>query len=247
MARPRPIIFVVLALLLAAGGCAKSAETPPVESSWAPSPDTAAGLSRVARTEGESLLLQTADGDRPFVAGVNIGATTPGHSPGELAVSAEDYRRWFGEISALGLRSVRVYTILPPAFYTELEAYNTAHPSEPLYLLQGVWIPEERFYETQDLYDSDVYQGFKDEITDAVKAVHGELTRPKTPGHASGTWTADVSPCSAQIVRTSASSAMSPMTNGESRTAASKPVSRLSSTTTSRPSWRRRRTVCEPM
>ncbi len=57
-----------------------------------------------------------------------------------------------------------------------------------------MWIPEERFYEAQNLYDPEVYQGFKDEITDAVKAVHGELTRPKTPGHASGTWTADVSP-----------------------------------------------------
>lgn len=189
-------LCVACVVFVSGAGCSQAddPERTPVASSWAPAPLESDGLTYVARAEGEDLLLSTADGDRAFVAGVNIGATTPGHSPGELSPTAEDYRRWFPQIASLGIRSVRVYTVLPPHFYRELRAFNEANPDEPLYLVQGVWIPEERFYETGDLFDPEVKSGFEDEISDAVAAVHGDLMRPRTPGHASGTWTADVSP-----------------------------------------------------
>jgi len=162
---------------------------------WGPNPDTVGGLSRLARSENGRLLLHTADGDVGFIAGINIGATIPGHSPGELAIGREFYQRWFSQIAGLGIRLVRVYTLLSPGFYEELRAYNLANPQAPLYLQHGVWlIEEELFVQTRDLFHPDVVASFKEEIEDVVAAVHGDLEREYQPGRAWGSFTADVSP-----------------------------------------------------
>jgi hypothetical protein len=189
--------LLTLALAAAMAGCGSPpppGSPTPAPESWAPRPDERAGLSRLAYTDGDKLYLQTASGRRSFIAGVNLGSTIPGTLPGELATRASDYRRWFPQMAALGLRAMRIYTILRPCFYTELAAYNTAHRDAPLYLIQGVWIPEEQFLAGRDLYAPAVRGGFLREIDDVVKAVHGELRRSPRRGVASGTWTADVSP-----------------------------------------------------
>ena len=160
---------------------------------WAPAPDRIGEVDRLAYTDGSEIVLQTSGGDRTFVPGVNLGPTIPGRSPGEVAVGAEEYRRWFPAMSALGFRLVRIYTILPPVFYDELAAYNRANPTAPIYLVHGVWVPEEGFYETGDIFSDEVVSQFRSEITDAVGAVHGDADIPERPGHASGTYTTDVS------------------------------------------------------
>lgn len=199
--RPGTPFLLLLLILTVASGCggagASSSATAPsagTGDSWAPRPIGQGGLQSVAFTKGEKLLLATAGGDRGFVAGVNLGSTIPGTLPGELATRAADYRRWFPQMAALGLRAVRVYTILEPCFYQELAAYDRAHPDDPLYLVQGVWIPEAQFLAGHDLFAPAVHEGFLREIDDAVAAVHGELRRAARRGAASGTWTADVSP-----------------------------------------------------
>ena len=187
--------LLLLAVVLAATGCSQHASPGSSGSvSWAPRPDRRLGLERLAFVDGDKLYLQTASGKHSFIAGVNLGSTIPGRLPGELATRASDYRRWFPQMAALGLRAIRAYTILRPCFYVQLAAYNTAHPDAPLYLVQGVWIPEEQFLASQDLYAPAVRIGFLREIDDAVKAAHGELRRPLRRGVASGKWTADVSP-----------------------------------------------------
>lgn len=196
-ARRAALLLLVTVLIAITPGCAAKETAAPKAlptRSWAPAPSRVDGLSRIARTEGERMLLSTASGDIDFVPGVNLGATVPGTSPGELAVTAAEYRSWFPQIASLGLRALRIYTILPPAFYEELRAYDLAHPSSPLYLIHGVWIPEDEFLATGNLYARAVRQGFRSEITDAVAAVHGTLKRDRTPGRAGGTYTADVSP-----------------------------------------------------
>ena len=160
---------------------------------WAPAPDRVGDVDRLAFTEGTRMVLQTAGGNRTFVPGVNLGPTVPGRSPGEVAVGADEYRRWFPAMSALGFRLIRIYTILPPVFYDELAAYNRANPSAPLYLVHGVWVPEEGFYETGDIFSQEVVSQFRAEIADAVGVVHGSAEIPARPGHASGTYTTDVS------------------------------------------------------
>jgi hypothetical protein len=126
-----------------------------------------------------------------FLAGVNLGATTPGHQPGELAITAADYRRWFAEMGELGIRAVRIYTIHPPAFYDELAAYNRAHEDAPLYLVQGVYLPDESYTaKPRGLYDPAVSAAFAAELRDAVGAVTGDLDRaPATRDAPTGTGT----------------------------------------------------------
>jgi len=155
---------------------------------------TTDGLTSFARTEGDRLLINTGAGIRDFVAGVNLGPTIPGRQPGEQAISREDFRRWFPQMSDMGFRAIRVYTIMPPSFYQELRAFNLANPDAPLLLIHGAWIPEERFYETFDLFDSDVVSEFRAEIERAVRVVHGDISLADRPGHAGGTYDADVSP-----------------------------------------------------
>ena len=106
---------------------------------------TPSGLKVAAQVMGEQFLLHTRSGDKTFLPGVNLGSTTPGHQPGELAITAEDYRAWFAAMDRMGIRVVRVYTIHPPAFYQELTSHNRKHPDRPLYLAQGVYLPDESY------------------------------------------------------------------------------------------------------
>ncbi len=163
-------------------------------SSWAAAPVTVGdGLEAVATIEGETFTVHTVGGERTFLPGVNLGVTVPGRYPGELQLTAEDYRRWFPQMIEMGFRAIRVYTVHPPAFYTELERFNREHVDTPLYLIHGIWPPEELMFETEDLWDPKVVEAFEHEIDEAVAAVHGELEayhlRPEF-----GAYEGDVSP-----------------------------------------------------
>ncbi|MDF2960542.1 MAG: hypothetical protein K0S39_2277 [Paenibacillus sp.] len=132
-----------------------------------------------------------------FWSGVNLGATTPGHAPGELSPTKEDYLRWFAQMKAMNVNVLRIYTILPPHFYEALAEYNGGQ-EKPLYFMQGIWSPEEELMDKdgrpRDALAEQAVKVFQEEIRDAVKAVHGDLKRRSKPGHATGTFTADVSP-----------------------------------------------------
>jgi hypothetical protein len=165
---------------------------PPAGPSWAPRPVTEAGLRTVATAGDGRYAVHTAGGDVTFLPGVNLGSTTPGHQPGELSVGAEQYRSWFVGMRRFGIRVIRIYTIHPPDFYRELAAFNRASPDHPLYLMQGVYPPDESYVRKGNLYDPAVTKAFQDELRDASAAVAGRLTRSTTPGRASGTWDTDV-------------------------------------------------------
>ncbi len=196
---------VLLVLVLALSGCARlEAIAPDVDplsqvdaefiGDWTPLVETVGGLDRFARTEGERLIIATEGGDRDFHAGVNVGATVPGHFPGELAVDAATYRRWFDQISDFGFTSIRVYTMLPPHFYAELRAHNLENADHPLFLIHGAWPPEEEIVTGQDFYDPHVIEEFKQELSDLVDVVHGNAVIADRPGRGHGTYVDDVSP-----------------------------------------------------
>ena len=195
--RPRTLALTLASLTaLATLGACSGPDAPPSAQpgrSWAPREQRVGDLRRIASTEGGRLLLSTAAGTADFVPGVNVGATVPGHYPGELAVPAAEYGRWFRDIAALGLRSVRIYTIHPPAFYDELAAFNRAHPDGPLFLVQGVYLSDEDYVREGDLFAPTLEGAFRAELSDASRAVHGDLERSEQPGAASGRWRSDVS------------------------------------------------------
>jgi len=147
------------------------------------------------RTAGEQLEIYRNGGWRPFFAkGVNLGATLPGHDPGELPIDRATYERWFGMMAEMGANVVRVYTIQKPVFYQALVKYNQKHADRPLYFIQGVWSPEEAFRETGDALSEQARTAFRKEIADAVGAVYGSVTLPERPGKASGKYTVNAAP-----------------------------------------------------
>lgn len=155
-----------------------------------------AGLKLPAKVIGEEIRPYVNGAFAPmFWAGVNLGSSIPGHEPGAVAATRPDYDRWFAEMSELGVTVVRIYTILGPSFYDALREFNLKNPTKPIYVLHGIWIPEEeRFYEVDDAWDSKVVQAQRKEIKDAVAAVSGDAVIEKLPGHAGGIYTSDIRP-----------------------------------------------------
>jgi hypothetical protein len=125
-----------------------------------------------------------------FIKGINLGISLPGTLPGQLAATAEDYRRWFSLVKEAGYNTIRLYTLHFPRFYQELSAYNLQHPQNPLLVIQGVWLEENGT--SSDLYD--LTAGFDQEIGEVVAAVHGDVTLAARPGKAYGDYNTDISP-----------------------------------------------------
>lgn len=130
---------------------------------------------------------------KEFIKGVNIGAAKPAYFPGELAITKEEYKRWFKYIGDMNANSIRVYTILKPAFYEALYEYNkeTLHP---LYLFQGVWLNEEDILAIGNAQNPKIKNQFKSDTQSLIDIIHGNKTLPKRLGEASGIYTKDVSP-----------------------------------------------------
>ncbi|WP_035286342.1 hypothetical protein [Brevibacillus massiliensis] len=131
-----------------------------------------------------------------FAKGVNMGATIPGHFPGELAISNDDYERWFEMIQEMGANVIRVYTILKPEFYESLVRYNAKHQDHPLFFIQGVWSPEEQLIAGRDAFDPALKERFAKEIENAVEAVYGNADIPSVEhsGKASGKYAFNAGP-----------------------------------------------------
>ncbi|MCA0971401.1 hypothetical protein LCM20_12420 [Halobacillus litoralis] len=129
-----------------------------------------------------------------FVKGMNVGATLPGHFPGELPMTKDQYLEWFEMMDGMGVNTLRVYTIHEPVFYEALVEYNRSHSDDPLYFMQGIWSPVELMKETENARDPDVTKAFKKEIKDAIGAVYGDIKIPEENGKASGAYNADASP-----------------------------------------------------
>jgi hypothetical protein len=187
-------ILLASVAALALSGCGDDAEprTRPAGPGYAGSPIAVGGLKVPVRAREGALELAVGGRFSPrFWPGVNLGATLPGTFPGELAPARRDYDRWLAGMGELGVRLLRVYTILPPQFYAALAAHNEAHATRPIHLLQGVWIPEQEFLAGRDAYP--LLDDWKRELSDAVEVVHGDASLPRRRGRASGRYTADVS------------------------------------------------------
>ena len=83
----RRLRFVVGAVLVVLLGAATGEP-----GSRAPDPRTVGGLSLISQQVGTQLTIYTQGRDIGFWTGINVGSTTPGHHPGELSVSAEEWR-----------------------------------------------------------------------------------------------------------------------------------------------------------
>ena len=161
---------------------------PPPERPPLVRPDT---LEYRSRAHGDFLEVRGPEGWEPFyVRGINLGAALPGRNPSEFPDSSV-YAEWIRGMGEMGVNTIRVYTIHPPQFYSALREYNLLHPDRPLWLLHGVWaeLPPE-----DDYLDPGWEGEFFQEMRRVVDLLHGRADIRPRPGHASGFYTADVSP-----------------------------------------------------
>jgi hypothetical protein len=137
--------------------------------------------------DGYFYVLREGNWAKVYVAGVNIGPATPGHFATEPPASGTVYAEWLEQIGNLGANCVRVYTLLPAAFYRALLDYNQSHPTAPLYLFQEIWLKEPP---ENDLFDAAFTADFEKGIRTVVDALYGGV------GVSAGnrTYSADVSP-----------------------------------------------------
>ena len=141
--------------------------------------------------DGYFEIRQEQDWKRIYVAGVNVSAGVPGRFASDPLTDPRVYRNWMNRIGEMGANSIRIYTILPPAFYRALLVYNLKHSNQPLYLFQEIWLEHPA---NDNLFHPDFTADFQREMRDAVDVVHGRADIPIRRGHAGGIYTADVSP-----------------------------------------------------
>jgi len=141
------------------------------------------------RTQKDYFQARTGDQWRTlYPVGVNIGPARPGEFPSTAPREFSTYFEWLKQIGWMNSNTVRLYTVLPPAFYQALKAYNESS-SSPLYLIQEVWLSER----AEDLYDPAVEEEFRREVADVIDLLHGRAIVRFRHGHNYGVYTADVS------------------------------------------------------
>jgi hypothetical protein len=144
-----------------------------------------------------------------FVKGVNLGPATPGHWFGDPPTDETTYLGWFDSMAEAGFDTIRLYTLLPPAFYRALAAWNlaaerttgpgqTSSTRQALYLIQEIW-PEEDV-PGHDLGEPGYLQAYLEESDRTIDAVFGRADIPERQYRAWGQYRADVSPWLAAVL-----------------------------------------------
>ncbi|MGL4483892.1 MAG: family 2 glycosyl transferase, partial [Anaerovoracaceae bacterium] len=146
-----------------------------------------------AKVKDGKIFLNSPSGEEEvFLRGVNIGLGKPGHDPGDIAITKNEYMKWFTQIADLNVKFIRVYTLQSPDFYRALAQYNK-YFSKPIYLIHGAYVNEKYLEETPDMQDPKLKKDFKNEVKNVIDAVHGDANIPYVKGHASGKYNVDVS------------------------------------------------------
>ena len=159
----------------------------PLSSSPLPRP---AALTVNFRTQGNYFQTWTGKEWRNiYLVGVNIGPARPNEFPPTASREFSTYFEWLRQIAAMNANTVRVYTILPPAFYQALKAFNESAPA-PLWLIQEIWLVDS----AENLYDPATEQQFRQEVHYTIDLLHGQADVPYRRGHNFGIYSADVSP-----------------------------------------------------
>ncbi len=151
----------------------------------------AARLTYTSRVQGEDFARNQGGAWKPsYWTGVDLTAALPGQFPVQSARRASVYAGWLEQISALGVNTVRVSTIMPPSFYRALVEFDSDPSHPPLWLLQGITFPRPPL--NYDLFNQSYDDACAAELRDAVDVIHGQGDVPANHLHAGGLYPNDV-------------------------------------------------------
>lgn len=149
-------------------------------------------LTYPARVEGEHFAWRVGGAWKPvYLAGVSLTASLPGHFPIDSATDPNLYADWLQKISELGANTLRLYTILPPAFYRALFQFNNTPGRQPLWILQGIAFGDPP---ANDLFNREYYEACRKEIRDTIDVIHGQGDIGATKVHPGGIFTNNLAP-----------------------------------------------------
>ncbi|PWW05123.1 hypothetical protein DFQ01_105107 [Paenibacillus cellulosilyticus] len=129
--------------------------------------------------------------NKTYLKGVNIGATIPGSSAGNLPDDPSFYRDWLEKIAAMNANTIRVYTLMPPAFYRALDGYNNSNPDKKLYLLQNIGLQQTP--PNGDFTNAEYTASLQQSLETTINAIHGNAVVAKEGASDSDSYMNDVS------------------------------------------------------
>lgn len=118
-------------------------------------------------TEGQFAIYGNGKWNKLYVQGVDIGAGLPG---GATPDDPAFYADWFEKIAAMHANTLRVYALMPPAFYRALDTHNYTHPEDRLFVLQSIAImpPADGNFASAE-YEATLRQA----VEGTINAIHG--------------------------------------------------------------------------
>ncbi len=181
------IFTLTLLLVLILAGCTELPDQPQ------PSCAEIAGDCIFARTGESHFEIYLDDTWQEItVKGVNIGTSLPGRWYTEFPADRDLYQQWLKEITAMNANTIRIYTLLDPAFYAVLAEHNADPENETLWLFQEIWPHDD--VPALNLHDPAYRNAYQTEIELTIDALHGNADIPARSYRAYGKYSTDVSP-----------------------------------------------------
>jgi hypothetical protein len=139
--------------------------------------------------------MQAGNWEPYYITGVDLGPGSPGHYPALPPSDMQSYSDWIMQAERMNANTLRVYTLLPPAFYKAYRQHKQNGGKIELY--QQIWIGDPP---NKDLYDPKFVDESKAEIRYVVDALHGHGDVPSKHARGSGLYLQDVAADTAAIL-----------------------------------------------
>lgn len=131
----------------------------------------------LSKAKNEKLYINKNGNFKEFqIKGVNLGLGKPGYYATEMAITKEEYLKWFKQIQDMGANVIRVYTLGPTDFYEAFYEYNKDNEN-PLYLIHGVWVDDYLINSIYAANEKEFYEPFLKDCKVVIDTIHGRYKK----------------------------------------------------------------------
>ncbi len=150
-------------------------------------------ISRRARvSEGGIQIIVNGKWEDFEIRGIQLSSFKPGYIRNRSSVPKEDVIEWLEAIALLGVNTIQIPYLQPPAFYDAIFEFNLSH-KEPLYIIHSVPIDGEAAMVFYNAYQPEVVDNIRADMRNTVDALHGRAAILDNQRHHAGLYLKDVS------------------------------------------------------